>query len=130
MKTAESRHYRLSTVTTWLVVIGLAACLAAPPADALNRKGTYVYATSTLPKESVGLFDPILTQACQLREFNQDRPYYMVIRFVGDRSPGLSGIATTDWNLYDPKGLAAPRMTFHFFNDGYSNCRVYVSPQR
>jgi len=97
---------------------------------AINAKGTYVYATSTLPKESVGLFDPVLSQACQRQQFNQTRAYYMVIRFVGPKSPGVSGIATTDWNLYDPRGLAAPRMTFHFFHDGYSNCRVYVSPQQ
>jgi len=115
------------------LALALATVLAAVSggeSHAINSKGTYVYATSTLPKESVGLFDPVLSQACQLREFNQRRAYYMVIRFNGNKSPGLSGIATTDWNLYDPKRLAAPRMTFHFFNDGYSNCRVYVSPQR
>lgn len=98
-------------------------------ADARNRQGTYVYATSTSGASLVGSLNSALSAACRQQRFNQRRAYHFVIKFKGNRDTGISGVATTNWNLYDPLGLAAPRMTFHFFNDGYSNCRVYVSPQ-
>ena len=98
-------------------------------AEALNRKGYYVWATTSSGASLVGSLNSRFSQACRSREFNQRRPYHIIIRFKGDRDTGVSGIATTDWNLYDPGGLAEPRMTFHFFDDGYSTCRVYVSPQ-
>ncbi|MEQ8664486.1 MAG: hypothetical protein RIC16_02065 [Rhodospirillales bacterium] len=96
---------------------------------AKSRQGTYVYATSTSGASLVGSLNKDLSAACRRQRFNQLRAYHFVIKFKGDRDTGVSGVATTNWNLYDPLRLAEPRMTFHFFNDGYSNCRVYVSPQ-
>lgn len=98
-------------------------------ADAINRQGHYVWATTASGASLVGSLNQRLSLACRAREFNQRRAYHIVIKFKGDTDTGVSGIATTNWNLYDPTNLAEPRMTFHFFNDGYSNCRVYVSPQ-
>ena len=101
-------------------------CLSA---DAKSRQGTYVYATSTSGASLVGSLNKDLSIACRRQQFNQLRAYHFVIKFKGDKDTGISGVATTNWNLYDPRRLAQPQMTFHFFNDGYSNCRVYVSPQ-
>lgn len=113
-----------------LMALVLGYMAIAKDAEAINRRGHYIWATTTSGASLVGNLNERLSQACRAREFNQRRPYHIVIRFKGDRDTGVSGIATTNWNLYDPLGLAAPLMTFHFFNDGYSNCRVYVSPQR
>jgi len=112
-----------------LLLAGFLVSLFQSDAQAISRKGHYVWATTTSGASLVGSLNPRLSQACRAQEFNQRRPYQIIIRFKGERDNGVSGIATTNWNLYDPRGLAEPRMTFHFFDDGYSNCRVYVSPQ-
>jgi hypothetical protein len=33
------------------------------------------------------------------------------------------------WNLDDPLGLARDGFTYHFFNDGLSDCTVFVAGQ-
>lgn len=98
-------------------------------AEAISRKSHYVWATTASGASLVGSLSAKLSKACRNQAFNQLREYQLIIQFKGSKDNGISGIATTNWNLYDPGGLAAPRMTFHFFNDGYSNCKVYVSPQ-
>lgn len=118
-----------------LTIAALAGALVAVGAfpnesDAITRRGSYVYATTTSGASLVGSLNSDLSAACRNQQFNQLRPYHIVIKFKGNSDTGISGMATTNWNLYDPVGLAQPFMTFHFFNDGYSNCRVYVSPQR
>jgi hypothetical protein len=45
---------------------------------------------------------------------------------VGRR--GMTGVAKYGWNLHDPRGKALPDMTYHFINDGYSDCKVFVAP--
>lgn len=99
------------------------------PASAATRSDKAVYAYSSAPYRLVGDLDKTLSHACQRREFSQKRQYRYIIGFIGREGRAITGIATTDWNLYDPGGLARAQMTYHFFNDGFSDCAVYVSPQ-
>jgi hypothetical protein len=90
------------------------------------------WATSNAPYWKVGTIDNRLTDACQRLQFNQRHHDRLFIGYTGERGKGVTGIATKEWNLRDPLGLAKPGFTYHFFNDGFSDCRVYVakSPAR
>jgi hypothetical protein len=83
------------------------------------------FATSEAPFYRVGALDRKLSRACQRGEFGQIKRHAYNIAFVGPTGRALTGIATTYWNLYDPLGLAEPDMTYHFYNQGYSDCRVF-----
>ncbi len=85
------------------------------------------YATSRSPLWRVGRIDPVLTDACRRLEFNQRRRHDLFIGYRGAEGRGTTGIAKKGWNLRDPRGLAQPGFTYHFFDDGYSDCRVYVA---
>ncbi|MEK9722538.1 MAG: hypothetical protein VW405_03505, partial [Rhodospirillaceae bacterium] len=65
---------------------------------------------------------------CRRGEFGQKFLYRLTVGFTGDRGRALTGIATSTWNLDDPKKLAQPNTTYHFFNQGYSYCKVYTWP--
>lgn len=90
------------------------------------------WATSNSPYWKVGTIDNRLTDACQRLQFNQRHLDRLFIGYTGEKGKGVTGIATKEWNLRDPLGLAKPGFTYHFFNDGFSDCRVYVakSPAR
>ncbi len=85
------------------------------------------YARSNSPYWKVGRLDPGLTQACRKLQFNQRNALSPYIGFAGERGRGSTGIAKKDWNLNDPLGLARPGFTYHFFNDGLSDCTVFVA---
>ncbi len=95
-----------------------------------NRAGAGQYASSKRPYWDVGTLSPPLSNACQKREFNQIVPYRLNIGFNGGEGNALTGIAKMGWNLHDSKGLAQPGYTYHFFNDGQSNCAVYQAGSR
>lgn len=99
------------------------------PAYAIKRQDKAIYGYSTAPYSSVGAFSAKLSRACQQRLFSQKRQYRYIIAFIGQEGRAITGIASSSWNLYDPTGLAEPRKTYHFFNDGFSNCEVYISEQ-
>lgn len=86
------------------------------------------HGTSKRPYWEIGRLDKALTSACQRGEFKQRKYVTYSVGFVGDKGRGLTGIAVKNWNLIDPKGLAKEGVTYHFFNQGYSNCKVYVAP--
>jgi len=90
------------------------------------------YATSKQPYWNVGTFDKQLSIACQRGEFRQRKYLNLSIGFDGKKGRGITGVAQKNWNLIDKKGLAKPNMTYHFFNQGYSNCKVYaaITPPR
>ena len=92
-------------------------------ADASRTKRQY--ATSKQPYWRVGALDKMLTQACRRGEFGQRKIKLLTIGFIGRQGRAQTGIAKNGWNLADQKGLAQPRTTYHFFNQGYSNCKVY-----
>lgn len=90
------------------------------------------YATSAQPYWKVGAINKELSAACQRGEFGQRKDYWVTVGFVGGKGQGIVGVATSSWNLIDSDGLAKPNFTYHFFNQGFSNCKVYEaqSPRR
>ncbi len=124
-------HTVLRTVAPGCLMVLLCSLfvMISPPSHAIKRQEKAFYGTSTVPYWTVGSYSSRLSRACQERLFGQKRQFRYVIGFVGTKGRAITGIASSTWNLYDPVGLAAPRETYHFFNDGYSNCAVYVSPQ-
>ncbi|MHC8509677.1 MAG: hypothetical protein ACYYKD_09870 [Rhodospirillales bacterium] len=115
-----------------MTALGAAAALTAALglADAaFSPAAASMFATSESPYWQVGRLSPELSRACQKGEFGQRRRHLYNIGFIGPNGQSLTGIANTDWNLYDPRGLAEPRYTYHFYNQGYSNCKVYAWPQ-
>lgn len=88
------------------------------------------FALSKSPYWRVGAINEKLSKLCRRGFFNQVKSKTYNIMFVGPEGRAITGIAKKGWNLYDPKGLAEDNVTFHFFNDGYSNCRVYVAHNR
>ena len=98
-------------------------------AEGARKKVPGQWASTDQPYWRVGSLNKALSNACQRGEFGQRKRYLLTIGYVGQKGRGITGVANTNWNLYDPKGLAKPRMTFHFFNQGYSNCKVYVAEQ-
>ncbi|WP_413203828.1 hypothetical protein [Rhodospirillum sp. A1_3_36] len=112
---------------TLAVVAVLAACsLQGPSAFALNK--AIQYGASTAPYWKVGTLMPELSKLCRKGQFNQVFKDGLYIGYGGKGNPGgvtVSGIAKRGFNLYDPLGKANPVNTYHFKNDGYSNCTVY-----
>jgi len=95
-------------------------------ADAGSRvKGQH--ATSKQPYWKVGRMDKTLSSACQRGEFRQRKHTAYSVGFNGELGRGVTGIANKNWNLIDTKNLAKPGFTYHFFNQGYSNCKVFVA---
>jgi hypothetical protein len=103
------------------------AVLTAPDVAIGKERVRGQYATSKQPYRSVGTIDKQLSSACQRGEFRQRKYLVFSIGFNGTKGRGITGIAQKNWNLIDKKGLAKPDRTYHFFNQGYSNCKVYVA---
>ena len=89
--------------------------------------GSGKHMNSKQPYWSVGQYNRALSDACKRHEFNQKKIQNLNIGYSGKTGRGVTGIATQGWNLHDPKGLAESNITYHFFNDRYSNCKVYVA---
>ena len=111
---------RLIVGLVTVILIGMAL---APNAFANRTKNQY--ATSQQPYWRVGQLDPVLSKACRKGEFGQRKLKLLTIGFVGGQGRAQTGIAKTGWNLVDPNRLAQPKTTYHFFNQGYSDCKVY-----
>jgi hypothetical protein len=99
-------------------VLMLAQFASAGSAKHMNSKQAYW---------SVGQYNRVLSDACRRHEFNQKKVQNLNIGYSGKVGRAVTGIATQEWNLYDPRGLAEGNITYHFFNDRYSNCKVYVA---
>ncbi|MBB4287887.1 hypothetical protein [Roseospira goensis] len=102
----------------------------AAPADAREAGRTLQYGHSTAPFWRVGTPDQDLSRLCRRGRFNQRAHNGFYIGYYGGENPGrgYTGIAKQGYNLIDPTGQAEAGVTYHFFNDGYSNCRVYTAP--
>ena len=90
------------------------------------------YATSKSPFWKVGDINKVLSSLCRKRQFNQIRHFTLHIGYLGKVGQGITGIAKKGWNLYDPTNIGIRGLTYHFFNDGVSNCKVYTAgkPER
>lgn len=104
--------------------VGLGSILATEQ-SAIAGSGKHM--NSKQPYWSVGQYNEVLSDACKRHEFNQKKVQNLNIGYSGKTGKGVTGIATQGWNLHDPKGLAEDDITYHFFNDRYSNCKVYVA---
>jgi len=113
-----------------LIAATLLSCLGfSSPSSATTRLDKAIYGYSTMPYWVVGTYNKPLSRACQKRQFGQRRQLRYIIGFVGNKGRAITGIASSTWNLYDPYGMAQPEKIYHFFNDGYSDCAVYVATQ-
>lgn len=115
-----------------VVIAGLAGAflISMIGTDAMARKRVPgEYGTSKLPYWKVGDLNKELSSACQRGRFGQRKDYWVTVGFIGGKGKGIVGVATSNWNLVDPGGLAKPKFTYHFFNQGYSNCKVYEAKQ-
>jgi len=89
--------------------------------------GATRYAVSKSPYWAVGNRSDELSRACQRGRFNQIEHHRVYIAFDGERGRGIVGIARKGINLSDPTNLAQPDVYYHFHNDGYADCAVYVA---
>ena len=89
--------------------------------------GSTKYKSTKAPYWGVGQYNSTLSDACRRHEFNQKKVQNLNIGYSGKIGKGVTGVATQTWNLHDPRGLAEGNITYHFFNDRYSNCKVYVA---
>ena len=105
------------------------ALFLAVSAEAARKRVKGQWGYTDQPYWQVGSLNKALSNACQRGEFGQRKQYLLTIGYVGQKGRGITGIANSNWNLYDPKGLAKPRMTFHFFNHGFLDL-VIVSLHR
>jgi len=85
------------------------------------------YATTKQPYWSVGEIDKELSRACQRGEFKQRKSLNLSIGYLGAVGRGITGVATDRWNLIDKRRLAKADHTYHFYHQGYSDCKVYVA---
>ena len=111
-----------------LFIITIVCSLGFSEASDSARRARGQPIISTKPYWQVGNIDPILTAACRRGEFGQNKVNLTTIGFVGAQGRSMTGIATSNWNLVDRNRLAKPNMSYHFFNEGYSNCKVYTWP--
>lgn len=85
------------------------------------------YANTRSPVYKVGDYNRKLSLLCRRGLFKQRKILRLSIGYIGKNGEGITGIAQRGWNLYDPTGAAEDERTYHFFNQGFSNCRVYVA---
>jgi len=116
----QERIGRFSLLLTAGVMLGIFVWAGVPGTAEAGK-----YANTNNPYWRVGNYDKRLSNACRRKIFNQVRVQHFNIGYLGDKGTGITGIAMQHWNLRDPMGLAEPDVSYHFYNDGYSDCRVY-----
>lgn len=116
---------RVPLACTAAVVAG-GVLLATLPAGAVDiNPRQYGYSSDQFYK--IGNMSQELSKLCRVGQFNQRRIGEYYTAFGGD-SRNILGIAKKNYNLYDPTGKADEAKTYHFYNDGTSQCKVYVAP--
>lgn len=126
----QKDHIKISqSAIVWGALAAFALTVAAfnPSAATAGNRVKGQYATSKQPYWKVGKMDKKLSGACQRGEFRQRKLVTYSVGYIGKLGRGMTGIANKNWNLIDRKGLAKEGFTYHFFNQGYSNCKVFVA---
>ncbi|MAH84927.1 MAG: hypothetical protein CBB68_11620 [Rhodospirillaceae bacterium TMED8] len=108
-------------------LLSVGILLASMDAGAVSKRVKGQYGYSTQPYWKVGKLSARLSSACQRGVFGQREHMRLSIGFVGREGKAVTGIATSNWNLIDPYKLAKPNKTYHFFNQGFTNCKVYIA---
>jgi hypothetical protein len=122
---ALKKTIRLVSRTTAIAFFAL--LLVAALSQGAGAVEQVTYTISKAPYWNVGVLSQRLSSACKGQAFNQRWGYRYIIRFNGKEGAGVTGIATKEWNLHDPLNLGETDKTYHFFSDGFSDCKVYVS---
>jgi len=130
---ASRPKLKRAAVLAAVVALGFTGGVAGPgvpEARAAEMGNSIQYGNSTAPFWQVGDPNVELTKLCRRGQFNQRKHEEFYIGYHGVENPGrgYTGIAKQNYNLIDPTGQAEPNITYHFFNDGYSNCKVYAAP--
>ncbi len=88
-----------------------------------------VTAISDQPYWTVGKADPVLTNACRLRDFGSLPLNRMVVRFNGEEGRGLLQVVppTHRFLLIDNRKLSRPDETYYFLNTGLASCEVWFT---
>ncbi|MDR3438682.1 hypothetical protein [Telmatospirillum sp.] len=88
-----------------------------------------VTAISDKPYWTVGKPDPVLTNACRLRDFGSLALNRMVVRFNGEEGRGLLQVVppTHRHLLIDTRKLSRPDETYYFLNTGLATCEVWFT---
>ncbi len=94
-----------------IIMAGLAAAFAVPVPGGESEAGSRKHAYSQNPYWAVGQYNNVLSDACQRNFFNQKQIQNLTNGYHGDQGMGITGIATREWNLRDPKGLATQNIT-------------------
>lgn len=86
-----------------------------------------VTGVSDRPYWTVGKADPVLTNACRLKEFMTPALNRIVVQFNGEEGRGLLQVVppTHRHLLLDQRKLARPDETYYFLNTGLANCEVW-----
>jgi hypothetical protein len=92
------------------------------PAQAQNSR---ILTTTNHPYWEIGALDADLSTECARGLFNQIQPNRLKIVFNGSIGPAILGVATNQFNLYDPKGRAKEDTSYFFFRDKTGACEVY-----
>jgi hypothetical protein len=108
-------------------LLAVLASFSAVAFGATAMAGSGKFTITNRPYWNVGQYNGALSDACQRNIFNQKKIQTLNIGYIGKKGMGVTGIATREWNLRDPTGLAKPNITYHFYNDRYSNCKVYIA---
>lgn len=113
-----------------LLILGalLAGAVGAAPQPAHAQGAIYAWTNDSF--WNVGRLDKDLSALCRRNAFNQVQKNRLKIWYTGKGNigRGTTGVAKYGWNLHDPRGVALPDVTYHFINDGYSDCTVFVAP--
>lgn len=92
---------------------------------ALAQNGDRILTTSPHPYWEVGALDSELSTECARGYFNQQQPYKLKMVFNGSIGPAILGVATNQYNLYDPKGRSKKDTSYFFYRDKTGACEVY-----
>ncbi|MBM3545312.1 MAG: hypothetical protein FJX54_00050 [Alphaproteobacteria bacterium] len=107
-------------------VILLGALAFAWLAESAHAQGSSrILTTSNHPYWEVGALDADLSTECARGLFNQVQPNRLKVVFNGAIGPAILGVATSQYNLYDPKRRAKNDTSYFFFRDKTGACEVY-----
>lgn len=118
----DSRHIPPMNSGIWLA--GLLILASATVAHA-QQGGGRILTTSSHPYWEVGALDQDLSTECARGNFNQIQPGRLKVVFNGSIGPAILGVATNQYNLYDPKAKAKVDTSYFFFRDKTGACEVY-----
>jgi len=112
-----------------VVLFGCVAAVLAgfsPDARAYDSHA-YRYGISNEPLYKVGTRSSPLSLLCRQGQFNEVRINFYYMTFTNPQWGGTVGIAKVGFNLYDPGNKGNPNESYFFYEDGTSDCAVYLA---